>query len=222
MGYTAEHFIDNQQSLEYLIRFQNTGNDTAFNVRIENPLMDGLDWSTMKPIGSSHDYISVFEENKLVFYFPEIMLPDSNVSEVNSHGFIRYAIEQAEDNDVGDVIENQVGIYFDFNDPVLTNVYMHTIEEPLMTVEATEVFIENLTINYFPNPFNNQLTIDLKMEDFRNGELEIYDAVGRLVTTQTFENHALTINTRHLQNGLYFFTVKMNGEAAASGKIVKK
>jgi uncharacterized repeat protein (TIGR01451 family) len=155
LGYEEDHFIDRGQSMEYLIRFQNTGNDTAFNVRIENPLVDGLDWSTMRPIGSSHDYIPAFEEDKLVFYFPEIMLPDINVNEVSSHRFIRYSIEQSEDINLGDVIENQVGIYFDFNDPVMTNVAMHTVAEPLITVEATEILIENVSIDYYPNPVEN-------------------------------------------------------------------
>jgi hypothetical protein len=66
------------------------------------------------------------------------------------------------------------------------------------------------------------LTIDVKTEDFRTGILEIYDAVGKLVQVEKFESHALMINTAHLQNGLYFFTVQMNGQATASGKIVKQ
>lgn len=221
LGYGEENIIDRGQSLDYKIRFQNTGTDTAFTVRIENPLPIGMDWATLRPLNSSHDYEWTVEGDKLVFNFYDIMLADSNINEAASHGYVRYSLDQQADLEIGDIIENQASIFFDFNEPVITNVSTHTIGEDLMTVEATEVFLPNVGINFFPNPFDNQLTIDLETEDFQTGQLEIYDAVGKMVHVETFYNHALTINTEHLRGGLYFFYVKMNGQAAASGKIVK-
>lgn len=221
-GYTDEHLIEKGQSLEYLIRFQNTGTDTAFHVRVENPLPSEMDWSSLRQLGSSHDYEYSFEGDNLVFYFTDIMLPDSNVNEATSHGYIRYSLDQKEDLEIGDVINNQASIYFDFNEPVVTNETWHTIGEALMTVEATEVFIPNLAVEYFPNPFADVLTVQLKTDDFKTAELEIFDANGRLIKIEKFESRSITLTTEELNEGFYFFHVTLNGQSAASGKIVRK
>ena len=38
------------EELEYTVRFQNIGTDTAFNIRIEDQLDDDLDWNTFRPM----------------------------------------------------------------------------------------------------------------------------------------------------------------------------
>ncbi|MEN9638570.1 MAG: hypothetical protein RLZZ262_438, partial [Bacteroidota bacterium] len=98
IGHTDAGYIANDQTLDYLIRFQNTGNYYAFDVRVEDQLSSNLDWSSLHVVGSSHNMETSIDENgKVTFFFPNIMLPDSTMDEPNSHGFIRYSI-QALDN----------------------------------------------------------------------------------------------------------------------------
>jgi hypothetical protein len=70
----------NPPFLEYLIRFQNTGNDTAFTVKILN-LIDTtkLDLSTFEFVASSHPVnLSWLPwERNMQFMFNNILLPDS-------------------------------------------------------------------------------------------------------------------------------------------------
>ncbi|MBL0052463.1 MAG: hypothetical protein IPP29_13605 [Bacteroidetes bacterium] len=109
--------------LEYVIYFQNTGNDTAFNVKVENIIPYRLNLATFEYVSSSVPVnMSINKESRLAtFEFPNIQLPDSNVDEPASHGYIRYRIKPQKTLNVGDTIFNRASIYFDFNTPVLTN-----------------------------------------------------------------------------------------------------
>lgn len=55
-GVDNDHFILAEDELEYKIRFQNTGNDTAFIVVIRDTLSEFLDPATVVSGVSSHDY----------------------------------------------------------------------------------------------------------------------------------------------------------------------
>ena len=113
----------NPPYLEYVIYFQNTGNDTAFNVKVENIIPYRLNLATFEYESSSVPVnICINKESRLAtFEFPNIQLPDSNVDEQGSHGYIRYRIKPQKTLNVGDTIFNRASIYFDFNSPVLTN-----------------------------------------------------------------------------------------------------
>ncbi len=54
-------------------------------------------------------------------------MPDSTTNEVESHGFIKFKVNQIPNLAEGIVLENNAGIYFDFNDPIITNTTQHTI-----------------------------------------------------------------------------------------------
>lgn len=108
--------------LNYLIRFQNTGTDTAFNVYVRDTLDARLDWNTLEMISASHSYnLQIADGDKLTWTFADIKLADSNINEPASHGFIAYRIKPKPIVAVGDTIHNTASIYFDFNLPVETN-----------------------------------------------------------------------------------------------------
>jgi len=82
-AYNSEYAL-HSDTLHYTIRFQNTGNDTAFTVRLTDQLSDNLDWSKFTPIGASHEHVVTFDERagRIEVLFENIMLPDSNVNVV--------------------------------------------------------------------------------------------------------------------------------------------
>ncbi len=128
-GYFSEHFISNTDEIEYHIRFQNTGTDTAFTVVLRDTLSSFLDVTTIQFGTSSHHYESEILENGILkFTFANIMLPDSNVNLVASNGFVKFKIGLKENLTPGIVINNSAGIYFDFNAPIITETVFHTIE----------------------------------------------------------------------------------------------
>ena len=130
-GYTDEHLLLQQTEQEFLIRFQNTGNAPAQNVRILDTLDVNFDVASFRLLANSHSVMTTINpETHLVdFYFENIQLPDSVNNEPESHGFITYAVTPNPDLPVGTVLENTAYIYFDNNEPIITNTTWTTIHE---------------------------------------------------------------------------------------------
>lgn len=124
--------IPNDTTITYLIRFQNTGTDTAFQVIIKDTLSHGLDISTFRPGPGSHDYEwEISDERILRFTFENILLPDSTTNEIASRGFVSFEIKPQTPLLPGTIIENTGYIYFDFNAPIKTNTVYRTIAKPV-------------------------------------------------------------------------------------------
>ncbi len=109
--------------LTYIIRFQNTGTDTAYNVIIVDQLDADLDRSSLQILGTSHGMTSlqVDADGEAIFRFNTIMLPDSNVNVAASQGYLRYRIRPVDDAADGTLITNTASIIFDFNPAIITN-----------------------------------------------------------------------------------------------------
>jgi fimbrial isopeptide formation D2 family protein len=111
--------VSGGEYLNYTIRFQNTGTDTAYNITVRDTLENRLDWNTIQMISASHAYqLSIEDGNKLTWQFNNIKLP---YTEPDSHGYIAYRIKPKPTVPAGDTIKNTAGIYFDYNLPVTTN-----------------------------------------------------------------------------------------------------
>lgn len=120
--------VKNGNYLTYTIRFQNTGNDTAFNISIRDTLDSKLDWSSVETVNASHPYQFKVKEGKyLEWKFSNILLADSFVNEPASHGYIVYRIKPKTNLQLNDSIHNSASIYFDFNAPVKTNIQSNVV-----------------------------------------------------------------------------------------------
>lgn len=128
-GYTANHFILADTELQYKIRFQNTGNAPAFDVVIEDQIdINRLDLFSFEPLSASHSFSTIVQPDGMVkFVFNNIMLPDSNMNEPASHGYVIYKIRTLPGVQVGEIINNTASIFFDDNPAIITNTTHHTI-----------------------------------------------------------------------------------------------
>ncbi|MBK5284122.1 MAG: hypothetical protein JJE25_01860, partial [Bacteroidia bacterium] len=114
--------------LKYTIQFQNTGTDTAFNIQVIDTLDSQLNPLTFVAGASSHPYTAELTGNGVVhFHFNNINLPDSNMNEPQSHGFVSFQIKPDTNISLPAQITNEADIYFDFNPPVTTNVTNNSI-----------------------------------------------------------------------------------------------
>ncbi len=116
--------------VDYTIRFQNTGTDTAFNIVISDTLSNQLVLSSLELVNSSHSCSMSEKENIIYFEFKNILLPDSNANELKSHGFVQFRIKPRQNLPLNTIIENRGNIYFDYNAPVITNTAFTIIKEP--------------------------------------------------------------------------------------------
>ena len=129
LGSGPPHLLARDSTLHYLIRFQNTGTDTAFTVIVRDSLHRWLDPASFRLEVASHPVVaSLSGLGILELRFPNIMLPDSFVNEPASHGFVKFSLRIRPQVPALTQIENFAAIYFDFNEPVLTNTVFHTID----------------------------------------------------------------------------------------------
>ncbi len=149
--------------LHYIIRFQNLGNDTAFNVVVVDTLSNNLDWNTVEFIGSSHPCHAIQKNGRLEFFFENIQLPYKAVNETKSNGFTAFKIKPKNNLSLGDSLNNKAAIYFDFNPPVITNTATTILRsDPVIPVKL-EYFSgskqQNKNVLTWKAPSTNGITI---------------------------------------------------------------
>jgi hypothetical protein len=222
VGYGPEHFVEKTQGFDYTIRFQNTGNDTAFTVVIRDTLSPYLDILSVRPGLSSHPYeFEVYGERILKFTFNNILLPDSTTNEPESNGFVRFYVDQVTNNPNGTLIENNAGIYFDFNPPIITNTVWHTIGENYILINQTkEAPSEAKKLIIYPNPFIEETNIDIPGETFKVGTLNLYSLDGKLVRTDNFHEFPFAFQRNDLIPGIYFIHIQLDDRQSITGKLI--
>jgi len=169
--------IQNDSTLFYTIRFQNTGTDTAFNVVIVDTLPTEISVSTFIPGPSSHPYsYELGVDGILTFTFANILLPDSNINEPLSHGLVSFTVRPDADLIIGTLITNEADIFFDFNPPIHTPPAIVSYG----IVNSVPVVFKNNELSVYPVPVADYLTLE-KPADFQAKQLLIYSVDGRLM-----------------------------------------
>ena len=102
IGTGTNGVIGQNTDIEYVIRFQNTGTDTAFIVILRDTLPPQLDIASLEMNTASHPYTWNLEgKGILSFTFDNIRLLDSFRNEPKSHGFVKFRIKQKKDLPIG-------------------------------------------------------------------------------------------------------------------------
>jgi len=131
-GINKEKLTLKNQQLQYTIRFQNTGNDYAYDVKIVDTIAASLNWSTLVVTASSHTVRTEITAKGIVtFYFDNIMLPDSGTNYIGSNGFVSYTIQPKSTVTENTKIKNTAHIIFDQNPAVITNTTLNTLVSTL-------------------------------------------------------------------------------------------
>lgn len=203
------NYVTMDEWLTYQIRFQNTGTDTAFRVVIIDTLDAALDLNTFTLLGSSHPVqVTMRPGNEVSFIHDNILLPDSNVNEPASHGYVLYRIKGLATNPDPTMVYNTAYIYFDLNSPVQTNTILTTFSDNWLGVA------ENADSHFelFPNPFSESATLRLKTTGTDSFEITIYDLTGRKVSGKLKSvNGQVQIESKQLNAGVYFIQVEIAG-----------
>ena len=182
------------EPLIYTTRFQNVGLGAAENIVIETMLDENLDPNTLYIVNASHTVTGVQLEagNKLVISFDNINLPGTPDAP-NSHGYVIYSINQDPGLPDGTEITNTAAIFFDFNDPVITNTALTTVkDEPCAptAVEQPRLPVKTYMAQNHPNPFNPTTTIEYGLASPELVSIKLYNVRGQLVRTLVNEHKA--------------------------------
>ena len=224
LGYGIEHYMEPERSLEYTIRFQNTGNDTAQTVIIRDTLSEWLDMCTLRPGVSSHPYhIQLDSARAFAFVFEDILLPDSTTSLEASQGFVEFIVKPLVEAPVGTRIENTAAIYFDVNPPIFTNTTFHTLGRDFLDViDWVETIGGEIAWSFSPNPTTGSLYIDWDPTIQTTAILILTNVWGQEKMRYLLTGGRKEIDLRDLQSGWYGLQLRStDGVLLGTGKLIK-
>jgi len=205
------------QYLYYTVRFQNTGTYAAGQVVIRDMLSANLDVASLQVVSSSHPVRARMDDTarKAEFIFENIDLSDAASNESASHGYVTYRIKPKSSLIAGDVISNNAGIYFDYNNPVMTNTVTTTV-----TALANASFTSD-AFSVVPNPTAGNVTI--KLPGISNvSRVSVFNSLGQIVQNfkPAFENGEMTLDVGALRSGTYLLQVQSDN-GTSTQKLVK-
>lgn len=199
-----EYRILPDATIRYMIRFQNSGTDTAFNIVILDEISENMNLSTFRKISSSHDcYAEINEDRELRFFFDNIMLPDSNVNLIGSNGFVSFTMSMVDGLVNDDVITNEADIFFDFNDPIRTNTTTHIVDDGISSTDDIELYDFRIS----PNPVANTLIVELEKQDEIMVNAQILGIDGRQLREVELDTRQSKLDVSQLSNGIYFIKI---------------
>ncbi|GAB3824178.1 T9SS type A sorting domain-containing protein [Hymenobacter jeollabukensis] len=212
------------QPLDYTVRFQNMGTDTAFTVVVKDTLnFSKLNLNTLQLVAQSHNCIwSLSGQGELTVRFPFIGLPHRGQDVIRSQGFVRFRVQPRTTLAVGEVIPNHASIFFDYNSPVRTNTTTTTVALATAAVAQHQA----PAWSAYPNPAADAITVSAEVPTAGAVGLELRDALGRPVRQQTLRTAAgslrETLDLRGLAAGLYILRVTLPDGSVSSRQVVRE
>ncbi|MDF1698860.1 MAG: T9SS type A sorting domain-containing protein [Saprospiraceae bacterium] len=134
-----ENFTLKEEMLQYVVRFQNNGNDTAFHVRIVDVIDPHIIKESIRFLDASHAYTACITEDTLIIDFDNINLLDSMTNYEASQGYVSFSCQIDPTVEVGDQLFNTADILFDSNPAIVTNTTLNTIVDMLCTPTSADI-----------------------------------------------------------------------------------
>ncbi len=215
MAVTPGGFINPETQLKYTINFENTGNDTAFNIYVMDTLSDNVDPKTLNILAASSVMnISKFTSNAhtiFKFDFPSINLLDSSHHN-QCDGMLMFNINTKKGLPDSTTIFNKAGIFFDYNPAILTNTVENII---CATCELSTKSTIKHTTEIFPNPASDVLTIEMNKNAFSS--VTIMNEMGQVLIKEQLTLMQTNVDIKMLPAGFYYLNLKGD-----NGIMVKK
>jgi uncharacterized repeat protein (TIGR01451 family) len=201
----GSYFINEDEWIDYTIRFQNTGTDTAFFVVITDTLPNTVDPASFVAGAASHAHrVDMSGPGILRFSFPNILLPDSNVNELASHGFVTFRIKAMEPVLPGTIIENIANIYFDYNPPIITEPSVLVAEFSTGGADVPN----GPTLLIAPNPAHDRITLSVGNAMIES--VRIIAADGRVMSRSGHRGSFIVLDISDLAPGIHIAEVRLD------------
>ncbi|HEY6162771.1 MAG TPA: T9SS type A sorting domain-containing protein [Bacteroidia bacterium] len=105
--------------------------------------------------------------------------------------------------------------------------YLYIDNVNLSSSNGVENISGNVSLGIFPNPMNNNATIDLQLTQSSNVEVNVFDVVGRnMITlpqgTLSAGMHLIDLDASKLPSGVYFVKVKAGNDVVTKKIVVQK
>lgn len=212
------YVLPNVKKIDYQIRFQNIGSDTAYGVTVLDTVDTRLPLKEITINSASHPYRFAVINNVLFWRFDGIMLPPVKTDEPRSHGWIRYSSKLAQGLPIGTEILNKAFIYFDYEKAVITNeALIRLVQDTLAMGTPEKPKALNETIRMYPNPAGSFFVLENTGKEAEN--IEVYSLLGEKIQVFNLKKETqLIINTTDWKNGVYFIRT---GSAKATTLVIQ-
>jgi uncharacterized repeat protein (TIGR01451 family) len=209
-------------TLEYMVHFQNTGTYKATTVVVIDTLDNNLDWTSMRPVFQSHKCQVNLQQTGsykiATFTFNNIDLPAQIDDDLRSNGMFTYTVKLAHGLAAGTQVRNSASIYFDYNEPVLTNTTLNTLESPTPPLNTvTTVSPESgSSFTVFPNPAQQTFNTIINSEENGMADMKVCDITGKVLLNKTISvvkgTQTIATNVNQLAPGMYSVSLSQNGK----------
>lgn len=190
------YLIDQDNYVDYTIRFQNTGSAEAINVFLLDTISADFDLGSLRILGASHPYeVSLLAGRVLRFDFNNIMLPDSTSDLLGSQGFASFRLTPMPGLEFGDHLQNAADIFFDFNEPIHTNTSDLVATFSVGIAEGTSV-----ELRVYPNPVSDALMVQVPDGTWY---YEVISMDGRIAARGQQSGSLLGLDASGLASGSY-------------------
>lgn len=211
-----KYFIEpNTKVIDYKIRFQNTGIDTAYNILITDTIDSDL---SIGPLGTEEDPSHLKNFQSVMTYwkqpngkyqymfswmFNNILLVDTKTNESASQGYINYKLNLAGTLPIGTEITNRAFINFDFQEAIITN----TAKNIVSLENGVKPLIPMGQLTIYPNPANDYINIVNPLKSPIN--ITIINAIGQTILSKIVAAEStLSVSTMSMVKGLYIIQTK--------------
>jgi uncharacterized repeat protein (TIGR01451 family) len=211
----SQYFLDQDEWVDYTIRFQNTGTAPAINVHLLDTIAMELDLLSLQMLGSSHSFTpSILPGRVLRFDFPGIMLPDSTADLAGSQGFVSFRLKPVNGLLPGTYLVNAADIFFDFNEPIRTN-------DAVLVMESSTGLTarEQPALAVHPNPTDGPLNLLLPAGLW---QVEVLALDGRILSSSPAMMERITLDVQGLASGMYLIRTSGTDGRVATARFVRR
>jgi hypothetical protein len=179
-----------------------------------------LEPGSVENIASSHPIteFTISERGILTWVFNPIYLVDSNTNEPASHGYVTFRVKKKSNLPLTTAITNTAHIYFDYNEPVVTNTVRNVLTEPNFIFRVNGD--KNISVVAMPNPFTQSTQI---VVDGINGafDFDLFDVTGKTIKKiSAIHENRFNLNREDMSAGVYFYRITSATMQRAYGRVV--
>jgi hypothetical protein len=219
--------IAQETDLTYKFILSNTGDEVVDRIVIRDTLSEFLDISTLEMGAGSHPYtFEVYNQGILKITFDDIQLLPDGASDNTEYAFVEFRISQQADNPVGTLIANRASIFYDYQQPIISNRVEHTVGQYPdyieVVVDTDNPLNPDARLNVYPNPFLDEVNIEIiGKTQWSQLKFRVFDLQGRVIDQQVYTQNQF-VYRRHprLETGVYVFQLEADGQLIGSGKLL--
>ncbi len=223
-GY-RDTLISASTDLVYTVFFRNNTTDTLTRLVIRDTLPAAVIPTSVRMGTSSHPFSwEVYDGGILRITFDSLNLLPNDGSAANQ-GFVTYTLSQKPNNPLGTVIPNRAAIFFDYQEPMLTNTVWREVgdfPEFIITSTFEPLAQKAWSVKVYPNPLSEWAIFELQGTTVQVLRLEIIDAQGRIVQElTTAKEQSIRLHKGRLTSGWYAYRLTdERGRLLDTGKLI--